>query len=245
MSFASKTEKPAADQIVSWSYSRWGTYEECPKKAFFKFIQKLQEPSSPVLERGTALHELCEHYLRGMKRTIPKELDKIADTLKDYKKRGAIPEAEFAYDRDWNPVDWFAKNAWVRIKADVVIPPIVDADDPTVEIHDFKTGGEKKLASGDFEDYYTQLELYALAGLLTYPLAQRVKTSLVFIDHGKTIEHREEFKRGDEKKIMKKWETRTKKMLADKAFKEKPGNACRWCHFRKSNEAKGGGQCRF
>jgi len=245
MSFASKTEKkPAADQITSWSFSRWGVYEECPKKAFFKFIEKIVEPSSPVLERGTAMHEKCELYLKVGGR-VPKELEKIADVLKDYKKRGAIPEAEFAYNREWKPVSWFDRSAWVRIKADVVIPPIVDSEAPTVEVHDFKTGGEKKLASGDFEDYYTQLELYALAGLLTYPLAQRVKTSLVFIDHGKVVEHREEFKRGDEKKIMKKWETRTKKMLADKVFKEKPGNACRWCYFRKSNEDKGGGQCRF
>lgn len=245
MGFASKTEKPVTDQITSWSFSRWNTYEACPRKLKFTAIDKLKEPSSPILERGTALHELCEHYLRGMKRTIPKELEKIADVLKDYKKRGAIPEAEFAYDRQWNPVSWFDKSAWVRIKADVVIPPIIDADVPTVEVHDFKTGGEKKLASGDFEEYYTQLELYAMAGLLTYPLAQVVKTSLVFIDHGRVIEHREEFKRGDEKKIMKKWETRTKKMLADKVFKEKPGNACRWCFFRKANADKGGGQCRF
>jgi len=246
MSFASKTEKKSdPDRIASWSFSRWGAYEECPKKAYFKFIKRIQEPSSPVLERGTAMHKLCEDYLRDPKKRIPAKVAKIAESLKDYRARGAIPEAEFAFNKEWKSVDWFARDAWCRVKADVTIAPILDAEVPTVEIHDFKTGGEKKLKSGDFEDYYTQLELYALSGLLTYPTAERAVASLVFIDHGDVIVHPEVFARKDVDKLKKKWETRTKRMLADTVFKPKPGNACRWCHFRKSNSDNGGGQCVF
>lgn len=237
MSFASKTTK----LITSWSFSRWSVYEECPAKAKYKFIDKLKEPGSAAMDRGSALHKQCEDFLKTGGR-VPKEVKLIADTLKDFKKRGALAEADFTFTKDWKATRWDDwNNAWCRIKADVTIAPVIDDEVPTAEIHDFKTGGEKKLANKDFGEYYTQLELYGLAGLLTFPTAQVVKSSLVFIDHGVNIENPDIYKRGDEKKLMKKWEMNTKRMLADTTFKPKPGNACRWCHFSKSKN----GPCAF
>lgn len=237
MSFASKTVK----KITSWSFSRWSVYEECPAKARYKFIDKLKEPDSSAMARGSALHKQCEDFLKTGGR-VPKEVKLIGDTLKDFKKRGALAEADFTFTKDWKPTRWDDwTGAWCRIKADVTIAPVVDSDAPTAEVHDFKTGGEKKLANQDFGEYYTQLELYGLAGLLTFPTAKVVKSSLVFIDFGKIVENPEVFKRGDEKKLMKKWEMNTKRMLADTTFKPKPGNACRWCHFSKSKN----GPCSF
>jgi RecB family exonuclease len=222
--------------IKSWSFSTLGAYEECPAKLKFKKIDKLQEPSSPALEYGTQIHKLCEDYLRGVKRTVPKEAAKITDILKDLKKRKALPEAEFTFRQDWSPTEWKDwSGAWVRVKADAVIPPVVDSETPTVEIIDFKTGGAKKLEAGDFGSYFMQLELYALSGLLTYPTAERSDTSLIFVDHGRRIESPEVYVQKDVPKLKKKWEMRVKKMMADTVFKPKPGNACRWCHFRKSN----------
>lgn len=236
MSFASKTVR----KITSWSFSRWNTYEQCPRLARYKFIDKLKEPGSKAMDRGTELHSLCEKYLKTGGR-IPADIQPIANVLKDFKKRGALAEADFTFKQDWSPTRWDDWNgAWCRIKADVTIAPVIDGDG-VAEIHDFKTGGQKKLENNDFEEYYTQLELYGLAGLLTFPAAQLVKASLVFIDFGRVVEAPETLKRGDEKKLMKKWEVRTKRMLNDTTFKPKPGNACRWCHFRKSN----GGPCEF
>lgn len=227
--------------IKSWSFSTWMTYEECPAKLKFKKIDRLPEPSSPALEYGTQMHQLCEDYLRGVKRTIPKAVSKIADVLKDLKKRKAIPEAEFTFRQDWSSTHWKDwSGAWVRVKADTVIPPIVDSEVPTVEVDDFKTGGEKKLKSGDFGDYMMQLELYGLSGLLTYPVAEQAKTSLIFIDHNERITG-DTYLRKDVPKLQKKWEARVKRMLNDTTFKPKPGNACRWCHFRKAND----GPCSF
>lgn len=237
MSFASKTVK----KITSWSFSRWSVYEECPAKAKYKFIDKLKEPGSAAMDRGSELHKLGETFLKTGGR-VPKEVKLIGDTLKDFKKRGALAEADFTFTKDWKATRWDDwNNAWCRIKADVIIAPVIDSDIPTAEVHDFKTGGEKKLANQDFGEYYTQLELYGLAGLLTFPTAQVVKSSLVFIDFGKTVENPYAFKRSDEKKLMKKWEMNTKRMLADTTFKPKPGNACRWCHFSKAKD----GPCQF
>lgn len=237
MSFASKTVK----RITSWSFSRWSVYEACPRAAKYKFIDKLKEPGSAAMDRGTVLHKQCEEYLKKGGR-IPKDVKLIGDTLKDFKKRGALAEADFTFKQDWSPTRWDDwNNAWCRIKADVTIAPVVDSETPTAEVHDFKTGGQRKLENNDFEEYFTQLELYGLAGLLTFPTAQLVKASLVFIDFGKIVEAPEILKRGDEKKLMKKWEIRTKRMLSDTTFKPKPGNACRWCTFSKANN----GPCEF
>lgn len=230
-------------KITSWSFSRWAAYSECPLKAKLKFIDKLPEPSSPALERGTALHALCEAYLRGHKRTVPKEVKPIEAQLKDLKKRGAIPEAEFAFTSEWRAVSWFDRSAWCRVKADAIIPPVLDADVLTVEVHDFKSGG-KLQPDGEVvskDEYPVQLRLYALAGLLTYPAAEKAHTSLIFIDHGKVVPMEDEFTSKDIKTLQKEWAVRTKKMLNDTTFKPTPGNACRWCHFRKAN----GGPCKY
>lgn len=227
--------------IKSWSFSTWSTYEECPAKLKFKKVDKLVEPSSPALEHGIQMHSLCEAYLRGTAKRVPKEVAKISTRLKELKLHKAVPEAEFTFKQDWAPTHWKDwKDAWVRVKADAVIPPIVDEEAPVVEVIDFKTGGEKKLRSGDFGDYMLQLELYALSGLLTYSTAASAKTSLVFIDHGEQVVG-EVYQRKDLPALKKRWEARVKRMLADTVFRPKPGNACRWCHFRKGNN----GPCSF
>ena len=219
-------------KITAWSFSRWNGYESCPKKTFFKVIQKMKEPSSPALERGTQLHLLCEQFLKGVIKRVPKELKLIESVLKDYKKRKAIPEAEFTFNRKWEVTGWFDLDAWCRVKADVTIPPVIGGE-PVVEVHDFKSGQLPK----DSSSYELQLELYAMAGLMTYPTAEKAITSLVYIDHGKVIQTEVEYTQKDVKPLQKLWEKRTKRMLNDTVFPPNPGNACRWCSF---SRAKGG-----
>ena len=223
--------------ITSWSFSRYNVYQNCPKQAYFKFILKLKEPGSPAMERGTALHKLCEDYLLKGGR-IPKDVSQISATLKDLRKRKALAEANFTFRQDWTVTKWDDWNgAWCRIKADALVPPVIDSDDLVVDIKDFKTGKLKEGAS----EYMVQLDLYKMAGLIAYPTAKRAIASLEFIDHGKTVPSEDELLRKDLPKMQKKWILMVKPMLNDTTFKEKPGNACRWCHFRKENS----GPCKF
>ena len=85
MSFASKIVR----KITSWSFSRWNVYEECPAKAKYKFIDKLKEPGSAAMDRGTALHKQCEDFLKKGGR-VPKDVALISNHLKDFRKRGAL-----------------------------------------------------------------------------------------------------------------------------------------------------------
>jgi hypothetical protein len=232
-----------ADKITAWSFSRWMKYSNCPRAAKYAYIDKLPEPSSPALERGTILHKSCEDFLRGIKKTVPADIKLIAPQLKALKKVGALPEAEFAFNVNWQPVSWFAKDAWCRVKADALTAPILDDDEPTVSVDDFKSGG-KLNAAGTVDvkgEYPIQLELYSLAGLLSYPTAVKAKSSLIFIDHGQVVANDNVFTQKDTKTLKKAWETRVKKMTNDTLFKPTPGNACRWCAFRKS----AGGQCEY
>lgn len=220
--------------ITAWSFSRWGTYVECPRRAKYKFVDKLQEPSSPALENGTKVHAAIEAYLRGGR--APKELGQLKKEYAELRKLKPLVEQEYAYRADWTPCDWFARDAWCRVKVDALVPPVTDAKDPTVRLIDHKTGKLKELG-----EYDEQLELYGLAGLIQFPTAALSTGELWFVDHGRIVEARQTFGRADEKKLKKKWEKAVKPMLSDTVFRPKPGNACRWCHFRKANN----GPCEF
>lgn len=222
-------------KITAWSFSRYNCYVECPRKAKYKFVDRLQEPGSEAMDRGAKLHSEIEKYLRdgGRQPACVKPMKGDYQALRALK---PAVELELAYDSGWNRVDWFAKNCWVRIKVDALVPPVIDDEAPTVRVIDHKSGKVKE--HGEYDE---QLELYGLAGLITYPTAVKSTGELFFIDHGVIVGAQDEFLRKDEKKLKKKWETRVKKMMTDTVFKPKPGNACRWCHFRKSN----GGPCEF
>jgi hypothetical protein len=221
-------------KITAWSHSRWACYEECPRKAKYKFIDKLSEPQGEALARGSEIHAKIEKYLRDGGR-MPKEITSLKDVYKELRERRPFVELQLAFDKDWNPADWFGPKTWCRVMIDSLVPPVVDGD-RVVLIDDHKTGKVKEAG-----EYDTQLELYGLSGLLHYPSAEKSRARLLFVDHGRTIEAAEEFTRKDIQKLEKKWERRVKSMLADTRFAPNPGNACRWCHFKKNN----GGPCDY
>jgi CRISPR/Cas system-associated exonuclease Cas4 (RecB family) len=112
-------------------------------------------------------------------------------------------------------------------------------------VTDWKTG---KFREDQNEDYLEQLELYALSALILYPHIQKVKPRLVYLDIGiihPTADVELVFTRADLPKLKKLWVKRTKAMLSDKLFAPRPNDKCKWCFFRSSNKAAGGGQCKF
>lgn len=228
---------PTTEGITAWSLSRLTTYEGCPRQAYYKFVKKLNEPKGQAMERGIKIHEQAEALLvRGGR--VPADLKLMEEQLKELKKLKPLVEIEYAFTAKWEPTDWFGsiKPAWCRVKADALVPPVADADEPEVRVIDFKTGKIK--AHGEYDD---QLELYGLAGLLTFPTAVRATGELWFLDHNEVVQAAEPVLRAQAPKLQKKWELRVKKMLNDKRFDPKPGNSCRWCHFRRANN----GPCEY
>ena len=218
-------------KITAWSFSRWKTYEKCPRLAKYKFVDKLKEPGSPAMDRGTEIHTYAEEALsKGVE--VHETLSAFApqiDALRTYAAPDVLRvECHSAYTVEWKPTDWFSANVYVRIKSDVMA--YYDPTKTVVNV-DWKTGKTR----GQVE----QLELYAIDGLLSFPEARKVDARFWYVDLAE--EERVGMDRTDLDKLIKKWDRRVIKMRNDEKFDPNPGNACRWCHFSK----KKGGPCEY
>jgi len=235
-------------QITSWSFSRYNTYKQCPLKLKLSAIDRIREPGNEAMQRGDAIHKLAEKYIKGEGRTMPLELKLFADEMKklraQYKKKinGMVVEDNWSFTKDWDETQWDDWiHCWLRIKLDCAH----HEDDETLIITDWKTG---KFRAEMNEEYVEQLELYALAALLLHEHIQQVKPRLAYLDLGITYPEADKpliFTRADIPKLKKLWEKRTKAMLSDKQFAPRPNDKCRWCFYRASNKAAGGGQCKY
>lgn len=236
-------------KISAWSFSRWSLYEQCPLKLRLSVIDKIKEPSSPAMDRGTDIHKLAEEYLRGIKRTVPKELHLFSDEMKRLRaivKRDPATKIEetWAFRNNWVTTTWDDwDGAWLRVKLD-----LAHFEGNALIITDWKTG---KFRQDSADEYQIQLELYALAALIIYAdrpdlvvLPRLVYTDQGIVYPGDSTTARDYTPR-DLPLLKKTWLARTKPMLRDKTFAPKPNRFCGWCHYRNSNKANGGGQCLF
>jgi len=220
-----------AKKITAWSFSRWDTYQTCPAKAKFKFIDRLPEPRGPAAERGEAVHKAAEAFVRGWAKTLPAELSSHALELRALKKEKPLCEEELALTEGFEAqTGWFDKDAWCRAKMDVL------ATKKAPRIIDYKTGKAYP------EKHALQAELYALFALKLLE-ATAVIVEFWYTDIGPSANSVEMYGEGERSltKLVKRWTTRAKPMLTDTKFKATPGNHCRWCTFSKAK----GGPCKY
>lgn len=217
--------------IAQFSHSRLKTYEDCPRKAKYLYIDKLTEPKSPHMERGTELHAQLEKYLTNPNEPVPEcaMQEAIEGWVEEIKAAGAQAELEMAFDKDWNPVPWFDRRVFMRVKVDALVEMPAN-DPPMVEIIDWKTGKP-------YPDHNEQGELYALAAYKWSPWAEQVKVTFAYLDQGTvpSMTYIREALPILEANVMK----RVEMPMKDTVFVANPGPKCRWCYFRKSN----GGPC--
>lgn len=224
----------APKKITAWSYSRLTTYEECPFKARCKFVDKLPEPGSKAMDRGSEVHAQAQQFVEGKLPRVPAELKPIAGYLASFKKSRAVCEQELAFDSQWKPVDWFAPNAWLRSKLDVVNYGKIGRD-VVAHVTDYKTG-KVRPANED------QIELYCVSVLSADEMIYGASARLLYVDAGIVLPEKTRLMQRDQlPELQKKWTARAKPMLTDTRFAPRAGPYCGWCHYRKSN----GGPCKF
>ncbi len=217
------------ERLKAWSFSRLAKYENCPRSARYAYIDKLPEPKAEAMERGSRIHKLAEDYVRKGGR-LPKELKQFKDEFSQLRQWEAETEAQWAFDQNWAPTDWFGKDTWVRIMVDAThFEYDDDGNADTLVIIDHKTG--KKKADGEYED---QLELYALGGFATWDVS-KVRVELWFLDSGDIVP--DEYYQRFVPAAKKRWAKRAARMLKDETFAPIAGFKCRWCPF---NVTKGG-----
>lgn len=212
--------------ITAWSYSRLSSWEACPAKAKYKFLDKLPEPDSPAAARGGAIHTLAEKYIKGEITELPPELVQVEEYLEGLK--GGDAELQLAFTKDWEPCSWFGPQVYCRVVFDVV-----KRDGAKGTVVDHKTGKQRQ------EEHTDQLRLYALTAFLQWPELDEIEAQILYIDHGERL--RMTFHRASIDELKTYWDNRAGKMMADTIFSPKPNPGCRWCAFSKSK----GGPCIF
>lgn len=206
---------------LSHSFSSLKMFENCPYRYYHQRVKKtVVDTGGEASQYGERIHKFLEDRL-GKKSPLPEEIDKlevVATRLEEAAKGNEIYfEKEMTINADLQPTGWWAKDAWMRSKLDVLI---LRKDDAVVI--DWKTGKRRP----DF----TQLELFALQVFAHYPYIDRVSSSFIWIKE--TALDKEVYKREDAHAMWDKLLSRTHRVeeaVKTGIWPAKPSGLCNYC----------------
>jgi len=259
-------------QFTAWSPTRLADYEQCPFLAKHKHLLKtcpkcfkgritggFDTPAvcdacgvtivkAAPLERGSEIGASLERFVNGKGMKLHEEIShpKVVALAKElrvlHRQRKVQVEINLTFNRSWQVVKGWSKDAWLRTKLDV-LRFLVDK----LHVIDWKTGNIDKM-TGNIkaapEKYDDQLEIYNVAGLTAFVGCQSATSALVFVDCGarfNPIISRAELHRKDLPTEQAKWERRVLPMFRDDTFAPRANNGCKWCDFQKAK----GGPCKY
>ena len=206
---------------LSHSFSSLKMFENCPYRYYNqRIMKKVTDQGGEASQYGERVHKFLEDRL-GKGESLPDEVAKlevVAARLEAAAKDHEMYfEKELTLNANLEPTGWWAKDAWMRSKLDVLIL----RDDDAVVI-DWKTGKRRP----DF----TQLELFALQVFAHYPYINKVSSSCIWIKD--TALDKEVYKR-DQAHTM--WESlltrvgRIEQALEHDTWPAKPSGLCNYC----------------
>jgi len=204
---------------TAWSFSVLTTFETCPKKYYhLKVARDAKDGDSEAAAEGKAVHDaMFKRVCKGKPLPLPmRQHEKMAARFADAKgeKHG---EMKMCLNNKFEPVDWFAKDAWVRAIADLLI---INGD--TATIVDWKTG-KKKI---DF----TQLKLSAAVLSRLMPEINNFK--LVFVWLRNSDVSFETISKDEIKSVWMEMLPRVKEIetaMKTTSFPAKESGLCGWC----------------
>lgn len=230
-------------KFVAWSFSRLNNYRKCPFRAKLVYLDKVAEPEGPALVGGHEAHTQAEEFVTKKLKVLPDRLKLFKKEFTHLLKQEVKTEAQWAFDSQWRPVEWFSKDCWVRVVIDAfyITTKAASAKRTTatgvsgatvLKIIDYKTGKIR-------EESKEQLSLYALAAFSKFPLVDSVEAEFWYLDQGEIIKL--VYYRKDLEALGKEWASKVVPMMGDKFFAPRPGDYCRWCPHAKSK----GGRCKY
>jgi hypothetical protein len=159
---------------TAWSYSVLSMFEQCRKKFYhLKVAKDARDSDSSFAGEGKEVHDaMFKRVIKGVPLPLPiRHYEKFAARFADAEgeKHG---EMKLCLNSGFQPVDWFAKDAWVRAIVDLLI---VRGD--TVIIVDWKTGKVRI--------DWTQLELTAAIVSRLMPEIKHFQLVFVWLREGK------------------------------------------------------------
>jgi CRISPR/Cas system-associated exonuclease Cas4 (RecB family) len=165
-------------KFAPYSYSRISTFVTCPRKFKYSYIDKIevQKEPSEALIKGSAVHELLEHYPNNLPEHEKYKpiVDKFAETLigKYVLNRKSMREFDFGLTADLKPCDYWAEECMFRGSIDCII-----TDDMLVLV-DYKTGKYKDIKWQSFD----QLMFYAIYFFKRYTL-DSISIRYLYVEH--------------------------------------------------------------
>lgn len=214
-----------AKKPVAWSYSVLDSYETCARRHYETRIGKrVVEKETDALRWGNKVHKALELYAKGEAR-LPEELGDNAQYVDALLAMDGklVVEKKFALNKALQPVEYFAKDVWVRGVLD-----ISKIGEKRAIILDWKTG--KRNPDSD------QLKLFAGATFALYPWIDECVTGFVWLKD-KALD-KEFFRRDQVTEIWDGFLPRVKRL--EHAFEKdhwppKPSGLCKsWCPVPKS-----------
>lgn len=176
--------------IPSWSTSTIQLFHNCPHWYYREKVKKDIKPdfSSEAAEHGKYLHKRMEERLRDG-RPLPDDLLEQYPSLERHCEEllglggDLLVEHQMAINRALQPTEWFARDAWGRAAADVLI---MAGDEITVV--DWKTGKVKEPT--------LQSHILAFITMCHFP-AHRVHTKFIYVKsdavRGETYDTQKDF----------------------------------------------------
>lgn len=225
--------------LSAWSLSRLQTYEDCPAKFKYMYIDKVPvpEPTDPShpLVRGKRVHKLAEDFVQTDPQDdvmVPEELSKFREQFYELRDLRPMVEVQWAYTNTLKPTGWFAKGrdaAWLRMVPDA----LVIYDDGTADVIDHKTG---KFYADKTKD---QAELLAWGAMRRYADVRSVSVLFWYLDTGD--EQVYDYDRSDYKTLLDPFKPRVAAMFGEQTWATRPSRKCNWCPFSKGE----GGPCSY
>ncbi len=230
------------------SYSALNTYQICPLKYKFQYIDKIKTPKSKEAVFGTLIHSTLNfvHKPGILAPTMEQALDYFSKNWnsdvfkKEVEERAAFSQGvemirRYYKDNDISKINIVALESPFQIKlGDHIASGIIDRIDRTddgYEIIDYKTS--KKMPTQERIDNDLQLTIYLKAFLDRYPEEKKrldkIKVSLYFVKHGakltstRTIEQLEQVEDAFLEAIEK---------IEQNKFEATLNPLCDWCDFQ-------------
>lgn len=220
---------------MNYSYSRISTYDKCPKKFYYKYIEKVQvDTDNPIFERGKYIHLLLEHYpnqpefefkFKQVKNEQNNIINIINTTCSTDKKIKYLfsndvmlcREKQFYLDDNFKPCTEDEQ------RFNGVIDYVGKTEDDKMIIVDWKSGNTTKHASFD------QLRLYSIWGFEKFPELNTIKLFLYFIEQNKVFY--EEINRDELKVIKTEIRRKINTIENDTTYECKMHKNCEYCEY--------------
>lgn len=229
------------------SYSQMKTYETCPLRYKFMYVDKIKEPPTPQMEYGAFLHkmlqwlhdpsrgyeptkdELLDHFKREWypwgiwdKRAREQAFKDGLDALSRYYDRNMPPEGRKVADLERNfsvPSDGHSLTGRID-RIDVL-------DDGGFEVIDYKTG--RRMPGVEYADRDLQLSFYHLAVEHLYK-ANEIRLAFYYLHHGQKLETQ---RRPEDLEYAVRQVTDFAARIEAGEFEPQLGPACERCSYRK------------